>query len=441
MNVRLTSLRSWLLAAMLSAGVVGLVAAYFTIERIEHGAEERTDRAKDEQIVGAIADLVVDHGVDVSELATIQRVLPFDQLIVYLGQRQVYAGPPVDADLEVSVVRRFPGGRVELFDYHTPDGAASRELTLVAAGSVLLVIVAAFIAATLLTRFLKAPIDRAAVAADRVASGDFSVRLSELEPGEFDRLARAFDSMASRLESGEVDQQRFLTDIAHELATPVNAISGLAGALLDGTITDDVERAEAAHLLESETERLDALLDDLRRLTNLDRNERVRLAPVDLSNVAKRAATRFHQAARDAGVELATQGSTMIVETDQSLVETVIDNFVSNALRYTPPGGQIAIRIERRGTEALLAVRDTGIGIPAEHIPRIFNRFYRVDAARDRHSGGGGLGLSLASRAASSIGARIEVESEVGSGTEFRLIVPISSPDISSLHHDEELAQ
>jgi signal transduction histidine kinase len=441
MNVRLTSLRSWLLAAMLSAGSVGLVAAYFAIERIEHGSEQRTDRAKDEQIVRAIADQVVDHGVDVSELETIQRVLPFDQIVVYLGQRQVYAGPPVDADLEVSVVRRFRGGRVELFDYHTPDAAVARELTLVAAGSMLLVIAAAFMAATLLTRFLKAPIDRAAVAADRVASGDFSVRLSELEPGEFDRLARAFDSMASRLESGEVDQQRFLTDIAHELATPVNAISGLAGALLDGTITGDAERAEAAHLLESETERLDALLDDLRRLTNLDRNERVRLGPVDLSNIAKRAETRFHQAARDTGVQLTVEGSTTIVETDQSLVETVIDNFVSNALRYTPPGGRIAIRIERRGTEALLAVRDTGIGIPAEHIPRIFNRFYRVDAARDRHSGGGGLGLSLASRAASSIGARIEVESEVGSGTEFRLIMPINSPDVSSLHDDEALAE
>jgi signal transduction histidine kinase len=440
MPVRLTSLRSWLLATMLAAGALGLILAYIAIERIEHGAEQRTDRAKDEQIVRAIADQVED-GVDVSELETIQRVLPFDRLLVYLGQRQVYAGPPVDAELEVWVVRRFAGGRVELFDYHTPDTAVARELTLVAAGSMLLVIVAAFMAATLLTRFVKAPIDRAAVAADRVASGDFSARLAELGPGEFDRLARAFDSMASRLESSEVDQQRFLTDIAHELATPVNAISGLAGALLDGTMSGDDERAEAGHLLESETARLEALLEDLRRLTKLDRNERVRFEPVDLLNIGRRAKTRFRQAARAADVDLEVEGPTRIVETDQALVETVIDNFVSNALRYTPPGGRVEIRIERRGTEAVLAVRDTGIGIPAEHIPRIFNRFYRVDAARDRHSGGGGLGLSLASRAAGSIGARIEVDSELGSGSEFRLIVPISSAGVGSGDDDKELAQ
>jgi signal transduction histidine kinase len=440
MPVRLTSLRSWLLAAMLTAGALGLVAAYSAIERIEHGSEERTDHAKDEQIVLAIADQV-ERGVDVSELETIQRVLPFDQLVVYLGQRQVYAGPPVDADLEVSVVRRFAGGRVELFDYHTPDAAVARELTLVAAGSMLLVIVTAFMAATLLTRFVKEPIDRAAVAADRVASGDFSVRLAELEPGEFDRLARAFDSMATRLESSEVDQQRFLSDIAHELATPVNAISGLAGALLDGTITGDVERAEAGQLLESETARLEALLEDLRRLTKLDRNESVLFEQVDLLSIGRRAETRFRHTARDVDVDLAVSGSATVVETDRSLVETVIDNLLSNALRYTPPGGRVEIRIERRGPEALIAVRDTGIGIPAEHIPRIFNRFYRVDAARDRHSGGGGLGLSLASRAASSIGARIEVESELGSGTEFRLIMPITAEDISPLNDDDELGQ
>ncbi len=422
MPVRLTSLRSWLLTAMLAAGAIGLAAAYIAIEKIEHAAEERTDRTKDEQIVRAIADQM-ERGAVVADLEMIQRVLPYDRLVVFLGQRQVYAGPPIDADLEVSVVHRFDGGRVVLFDYHTPGNAVARELTLVAAGSMLLVIVAAFMVATLLTRFVKAGIDRAAIAADRVASGDFSVRLAELEPGEFDRLSRAFDSMASRLESSEADQQRFLSDIAHELATPVNAISGLAGAVLDGTIAGEAERAEAAHLLESETTRLGALLDDLRRLTKLDRNERVRLAPVDLLNIGRRAETRFRHAARDANIEVAVSGLTTVVETDQALVETVIDNFLANALRYTPPGGRVEIRIERRGTEVLLAVGDTGIGIPAEHIPRIFDRFYRVDAARDRHSGGGGLGLSLASRAASSIGARIEVESELGSGTEFRLIM------------------
>ncbi len=439
MRVRLTSMRSWLLAAMLAAGILSLVGAYLAIERIQHDAETRTDRTKDDQIVRAIAGQV-ERGAGASQLEAMQRVLPYDRIVVFRGRRQVYVGPPVDADLEVAVVHSFVGGRVTLLDYHTPDRSIAKELTLVAAGSILFVIVAAFVATTMLTRLLKAPIDRAAVAADRVARGDFGVRLAELGPGEFDRLTRAFDSMASRLESGEEDQQRFLTDIAHEIATPVNAISGLTGALLDGTITADAERAEARVLLGSETARLGAVLDDLRRLTRLDRNELVAFAPVDLADIANRAAIRFRRAAQDGGIELSVRGPTTVIETDRSLTETVIDNLVSNALRYTPRGGRIEVRIGRRGAEAVLAVKDTGIGIPAEHIGRIFDRFYRVDAARDRHSGGGGLGLSLASQAANAIGARIEVDSEVGSGTEFRLVMPVggrTSPALSE--HDQRV--
>lgn len=427
MSIRLTSLRAWLLVAMLAAGALSLMAARFAIERIEHAGDERSDRAKDEEIVRTIAEQVA-NGARPTQLRAIQAVLPYERIVVFRGGDQIYAGPAFDSELELSVSETFPGGRVVLFDYHNPDPAISTDLTLVAAGSMLLVIVVAFLAATLLTRFLKAPIDRAAAAADRVARGDFSARLADVGPGEFAQLAHAFDSMAARLESSERDQKRFLSDIAHELATPVNAISGLAGAVVDGTITDLDERAEAARLITSETSRLETLLDDLRRLTDLDRNESVRCESVDLMKVARRAEMRFRREARNAGIDLDVRGVSVIVRTDESLIETIVDNFLTNALRYTPTGGDVEIRTERRDRAALIAVRDSGIGIAEEHIPRIFGRFYRVDAARDRHSGGGGLGLSLASQAASSIGGRIEVESELGSGSEFRLIVETQPP-------------
>jgi signal transduction histidine kinase len=102
----------------------------------------------------------------------------------------------------------------------------------------------------------------------------------------------------------------------------------------------------------------------------------------------------------------------------------VVDNFVSNAIRYTPAGGRVEIRPRRRRPAAVIAVRDTGIGIGPKHLERIFDRLYRVDEARDRATGGSGLGLALARRAAQSLGARIEVHSKPGDGSEFRLILP-----------------
>jgi signal transduction histidine kinase len=112
------------------------------------------------------------------------------------------------------------------------------------------------------------------------------------------------------------------------------------------------------------------------------------------------------------------------VVADPRLIDTVVNNFVSNAIRYTPAGGKIQIRAQQRRSATVIAVRDTGIGIDAQHLERIFDRLYRVDKARDRATGGSGLGLAIARRAAQSLGARIEVESKPGEGSEFCLLMP-----------------
>ena len=426
MNVRLTSLRTWLLVAMLVAAAASLIAARFAIERIRHAGEVRWDRAQDQQIVETIAQRV-DEGAGGSELDAIQAVLPYHRIVVVRAGTRMYEGPQVEGEVELSVSHPISDGRVVLVDYQGSEPAFSSEVSLVVAASVLIVILVAFAAATLLTRIVKAPLDRAAVAADRVAGGDFTARIDESAPGEFGRLARAFDSMASRLESAERDRQRFLEDIVHELATPANAISGLTGALLDRTIDDDDEREEAGRIVEAERARLEALLDDLRRLTQLDRAEHITHERVDLLEVARTCHLRFVHAARGADVELTYSGRPAVVMTDRSLVETILDNFVSNALRYTPRGGRVEIESTIGGNDAVIRVRDNGIGIAADHLGRIFDRFYRVDEARDRASGGSGLGLAIASRAAPVIGARIDVRSEPGAGSVFSLSLPVAT--------------
>lgn len=179
-------------------------------------------------------------------------------------------------------------------------------------------------------------------------------------------------------------------------------------------------------MITSQADRLDGLLRDLRLLTRLDLTEVVRTESVSVDEILRAVRTRFAPQARQAGVSLAASGWHGRFVCDRVLLETVLDNLTSNAIRYTPSGGKVRVRARRRGKELIFAVRDSGIGIAAEHRQRVFDRLYRTDEARDRAHGGAGLGLAIAQRAALALEGRIELDSEVAKGSEFRLIMPFS---------------
>ena len=426
MLARLTSLRLWLVVAMLSAALVGLAGAYLSYGRIQASQERASDRAKDSRTAAAIAAQAA-AGADRARFSAMKAALPYDQLIVIRNGKRQFAGPPpVGGELELSLTVPFRGGRVILRDYESAKQNDLVALTLVAAGVILLVILAALAAATLVTRAVREPIERAVAAADRLAGGDLSARMGTSGPEELVRLAQAFDSMAERLESAERDQRQFLADVAHEIATPTNAISGYGIALADGSVRSEAERIEARSLIESETRRLTGMIEDLRALTRLDLTEEVRHLQLDLATVGQAAAARFLPIARAQSVELGVDVRHAPVEADERLLGMILDNLLSNAIRYTPAGGRIDLRVRRRGHELVVAVRDTGVGIAPEHQRRVFDRLYRVAEARDRASGGTGLGLAIAQRAARALGGRLELESELGRGSEFRLVLPDS---------------
>lgn len=424
MKPRVRSFRLRLLLIMIFAGTVGFVGGRLAIGHIQDSQERAGDRVKDVEIARAIAARIVD-GDGRRVLRNIQSVLPNDQIVVYRGDRIVFAGSRVaDASFELQVTQSFPGGRVVLRDYHKPVPGSSRTLTLAVGGSILLVIVVAVIAAGWLTGAIQRPIRRAAAAADRVAAGDYGARIGTVNPGEFGRLAEAFDLMADRLDAIDRDQRQFLADITHEIATPVNAISGLAGALADGTLADEEQHAEAAELIETHTERLGSLLEDLRRLTRLDLAEPVRWEEVDVAVLVRGLLARFQPTADGADVGLSARTEDIVVTTDPRLLETILDNLVSNAIRYTPSGGSVGIQATYSSRGVVLSVADTGIGIAHDDLERIFDRFYRTDRGRDRTTGGSGLGLALVRRCAQALDARIDVSSEPRRGTEFRLVLP-----------------
>ena len=303
--------------------------------------------------------------------------------------------------------------------------------TLVAGAVAALLIAEAWLGATVLVRTVRKPVGRAIETADRLAAGDLSARMAISGPEEFAHLGRAFDSMAAQLQQADTEQKRFLADLAHEIATPLSAVSGFAFALVDHSAHTAAERAEAAAIVVRESDRLRQLLDDVRNLHRLELAESVRQEQVDIHELCTETARRFQLTAQNAQITLLVCAEQVSVIADPRLVDAVVNNFVSNAIRYTPTGGRVQIQAHRNRSAAMIAVRDTGIGIAPEHLDRIFDRLYRVDEARDRATGGSGLGLAIARRAAQSLGARIEVDSTPGHGSEFRLLLPCGTAPTS----------
>lgn len=424
MFTRAASLRYWLLVAMIGSAVVGLVAAVFLFNNVETAHQHASDAAKARQEARIIA-LQVESG-DAAHLNASQMLLANDRLTVYRGGRLIFQGPPRPGrHFEERVEVPFPGGLVRLADYSSPNSSTTPELTLITAGVLALVIAAAIVTATLVTRAVRRPVQRAIDAAERVSRGDFSARVGTSGPQELVKLGAAFDDMAARLEQAERDQRQFLADVAHEIATPVNAVSGFGLALADGAARGEQERREARSVIEAQAGRLQDLLHDLRELSQLDRAEGVRLSPVPLRPCLERLVASFQPLARDAGVELHLAAENgQILLTDARLFEMIASNLLSNAIRYTPSGGSVGLALLRRGDELVLGVRDTGVGIPPEHQKRIFERLYRIDATRDRATGGSGLGLAIVQRAVHTLGGHIELDSTPGQGSEFRVILP-----------------
>lgn len=424
MFTRAPSLRFWLLVAMTASAIIGLGAAVVLFNHIQNSTERAADAVKAREQAAAIAHQVRS-GAGPARLAALQSILTSDQITVRRGGRTIFQGPrPTGRDFEVRVQVPFPDGVVRIDDYASPASSTTLDLTLITAGLLLLVIAAAIIAATLVTRAVRAPVERAIDAAERVSHGDFTARMGASGPEELVKLGSAFDDMAARLEQGDRDQRQFLADVAHEIATPVNAVSGFALALAEGAAEGELERDEARRVIEAQSARLRDLLRDLRELTQLDLAEGVRVSPLSLRRFGERLVASFHPAAGEAGLDLQLAADDREVLTDARLLEMVAANLVSNAIRYTPSGGSVQVELRRRDSELLLRVRDTGVGISPEDQKRIFERLYRVDRTRDRATGGSGLGLAIVRRAVQTLGGQIELASTPGKGSEFRVSLP-----------------
>src|SRR4051794_11542341 len=222
----------------------------------------------------------------------------------------------------------------------------------------------------------------------------------------------------------------FVANVSHELKTPLAAIRGYAETLRDGALDEPPTARRFTERVLSQCRRLQELLDDLLILSRLEGlDAALDREPVDLDAVARRAVELLTPAAREKRVEIELQEEEEVpaVQGDAVNLERLLLNLLDNAIKYNRPDGKITVRVGRFGTDALLEVSDTGIGIPAESIPRIFERFYRVDKGRAREEGGTGLGLAIVKHIAQAHGGQVDVESRMGRGSTFRVRLPLAA--------------
>lgn len=258
----------------------------------------------------------------------------------------------------------------------------------------------------------------------KFAAGQLDERVPASEIPELDQLATSFNRMATELQGVEQRRRDLVSDLTHELRTPLTVVEGYLEGLSDQTIDPT---PEVYHLLARETQRMKRLVNDLQELSKIEAGYLpIHAQPMDLHPLLEMVVQKFADQLTDEGPRMGLEyaAETPLVLADAGRVEQVLLNLLSNALRYTTTG-TITIRVWREGSVVWVAVIDTGQGIAAEDVPHVFERFWRADRSRDRHSGGTGIGLAISQRLVELQGGSIEVESEVGKGSTFRFSLPV----------------
>jgi two-component system, OmpR family, phosphate regulon sensor histidine kinase PhoR len=221
----------------------------------------------------------------------------------------------------------------------------------------------------------------------------------------------------------------FVANISHELKTPLTSIKGFVETLLEGALEDKENSREFLRIIHEHTERLNSLINDLLDLSYIESKEvRLTRGSFDLRGLVESIVTGFSARARKRGITVTISGGPQTVSADKGMVEQVLTNLIDNALKFNRDNGSIVVSIENQGRMVKVTVKDNGIGIPAKDLPRIFERFYRVDKARSREMGGTGLGLSIVKHIVELHSGTVGVESTEGSGTTFWFIIPRDDP-------------
>ena len=285
-------------------------------------------------------------------------------------------------------------------------------------------VVLAVLGTALIARQVSRPVRRLTVAARLLARGQLDVRVPTSGRSELARLTESFNTMAQAVQRSEERQRRLIADVAHEMRTPLSNLRGYLEGLSDGVVEPSRELFASLH---EETLLQRRILDDLQVLALAEAGDLgYTRAETDLADLVSTGATAHRVVAAEAGVALTVDAPGPVrVRADPDRLRQVLGNLLSNAIRYTDQGGHVLLKVRAEDGDAVLTVQDTGVGIAPGDLPRVFDRFWRADPARQRATGGTGLGLTIAHRIVTDHGGRIDVTSRPHIGTTFVVRLPL----------------
>jgi two-component system, OmpR family, sensor histidine kinase BaeS len=287
---------------------------------------------------------------------------------------------------------------------------------------------AGLLAALLLAAPLARPLRQLTDAARRIERGELDVRVRTPGPPETVALGRAFNRLAETLEHEEQIRRAAAADVAHELRTPLTGIVSRIEAAQDGVLADQDRNLEAMH---TEALRLAQLVDDLGKLADAEQpGLTVAKQDVDLAALVSERADAYRELIAAKGIALEPQLMPAHAWGDPQRIAQIVDNLLSNALRYTEPGGRITVTVSQHDGEAIVEVGDDGVGISGDDLPYIFERFWRAEQSRARKTGGAGIGLAIVRELVRAHDGRIDVQSKPGQGSRFTVTLPAQAPSL-----------
>jgi heavy metal sensor kinase len=372
-------------------------------------AEDVEDLDRFLQTAGAEAD------VQASDRSRVYRSRGFNESAA--GFRRIEARLTASPGLELRVRFSLPDSGME---------EPLRQLRIYFAFFMPVGLVLASVVGYLFSRSTLSPVEELRRHAERITRSHLSERVPLPPGGELRDLACTFNEMLDRIEQGIEDLRHMAADAAHELRTPLaNLRAEVESAIQEGRTPEDRRLALAS--VGEEVGRLTQIVSDLYTLAQLDSRRHVlERRRVELRPLLEEARETWEPPARERGIEIRLEGGDAAVLGDVSVLSRIFMNLVENAVKYNRDGGRIRLSIERRNGTARVEVADTGPGIPPEHLPKLFRRFYRADPARSRESGGTGLGLALVKSYVEALSGTVGVRSSVQEGTTFTLEFPAS---------------
>jgi len=434
--------RARLVLALVAVALLGtaITTVYSSVSLTSHLEDSARARLHNSAVhFGDVAAVVSSDGAwDQQAVETLHHLAQLEFLSVDLfdaqGRRILYhpASAPVrkgaaataavkagDREIGTVTVSRDDGRLFTAEEIQLREELLSMQLVAGVLSAAVAVIIGLYLAVT-----LSRPLRSIRAGAEAMSAGDLGARVPERGDDEMRAVADALNRLAETLQQEESLRKESVQDLAHELRTPVMGVLARVEAAQDGVLDDEAANLSAMH---DEALRLARLLDDLSALAEAERpGLLLETEPVDLATVAGAQAAAFAEAFADKGIGLTTSVRPAVVDGDPGRLEQVVVNLLSNALRYTDACGTVTLTTGPDAGRAVLEVRDTGIGIAPEDVPRVFTRFWRGEKSRSRATGGAGIGLSIVKELVQAHGGEVTVESALGEGSTFTVRLPLA---------------